>query len=125
MRSSNLTVGAVVNAPNLHVSPSPGATTARTRPSGRPSGTTSPSCSSPAALERSPDPSGRWRADTRPSRERQRMVRSVVAGPPPVGVTVAASASVCGRDPPGQSHRMGYYAGTILAPLVLPFFAIA
>ena len=50
MRSSNLTVGAVVNAPNLRVSASPGATTARTSPSGKPSGTTSPSCSSRPAL---------------------------------------------------------------------------
>ena len=40
MRSSNLTLGAVVNSPNQHVIPSPGATTAGTGPSGRPSGTT-------------------------------------------------------------------------------------
>jgi hypothetical protein len=35
--------------------------------------------------------------------------RSVVAGPLPVGASVVASTSECGRDAPGQSHRMGYY----------------
>ena len=86
---------------------------------------TSPSCSSPAALIRSPDPSGRWRADTRPSQERQRMVS--------VGGRRAAPGRGDGggqylgvrAQPPRAIPPDGVLSGTILAPLVLPFFAIA